>query len=110
MHEQEEFFSRKHDRLLNIAAWANGLVWVVIGWFILAGLVGLLQNVFTLQPAGYLAMDLEPYTLAKSVIDLSDSALKGLIYALVLKGISLGLYMIVETDINYRESRSEEGV
>jgi len=109
MYEQEEFFSRKHDRLLNIAAWANGLVWVVIGWFILAGSVGLLQNVFTIQPAGHLALDLEPYTIARSVIDLSTSLLRGVIYALVLKGISLGLNMIVETDINYREARSETG-
>jgi len=31
------------------------------------------------------------------------------IYALVLKGVSLGLNMIVETDINYREARSEAG-
>jgi hypothetical protein len=34
--------------------------------------------------------------------------LRGIIYYLVLKGISLGLNMIVETDINYRERKQEE--
>ena len=35
-------------------------------------------------------------------------AVQGLIYYLVLKGVSLGLTMIVETDLNYRDNRPEE--
>jgi hypothetical protein len=34
---------------------------------------------------------------------------EGAIYYLVLKGIALGLNMIVETDINYRDKKAEEG-
>ena len=33
--------------------------------------------------------------------------LKGIVYFLVLKGIALGLDMIIETDINYREAQNE---
>jgi hypothetical protein len=33
--------------------------------------------------------------------------LQGAIFYLVLKGIALGLDMIVETDINYRDSKVE---
>jgi len=34
--------------------------------------------------------------------------LQGAVYYLVLKGVALGLNMIVETDINYRDKEAEE--
>ena len=34
---------------------------------------------------------------------------EGAIYYLILKGIAIGLNMIVETDINYRDKSIEEG-
>jgi hypothetical protein len=40
------------------------------------------------------------------VIDILMTALNGLVYFLVLKGLALGVVMVVETDINYREKQS----
>jgi len=37
------------------------------------------------------------------VVDLASIFIRGAIYWLVLKGISAGLYMIVETDLNYKD-------
>jgi len=39
-------------------------------------------------------------------INMSATILRGVVYFLVLKGISLGLNMVVETDINYREKKT----
>jgi len=51
----------------------------------------------------------EPLKVFELGISMTAIVLRGIIYYLVLKGISLGLNMIVETDINYREG-SQEGV
>lgn len=40
--------------------------------------------------------------------DMLGTFLKGIIYFLVLKAVSLGLNMIIETDINYREQKRGE--
>ena len=41
---------------------------------------------------------------------MARSLLNGVVYYVVLKSISLGLNMIVETDINYREKKEKGGV
>jgi len=41
--------------------------------------------------------------------DMVKRLLGGFVYYVVLKGISLGLYMIVETDMNYREKENLGG-
>ena len=43
-------------------------------------------------------------------IDLFSVAMKGVVYFFVLKGISLGLNMIIETDLNYREKQEHGDV
>ena len=52
MNGETEFFSKRHSRLLNIAAWANGLVFVVVFWFIIVGIVEFLRNFLTFQGVG----------------------------------------------------------
>ena len=37
------------------------------------------------------------------VVDLASILIRGVVYWLVLKGISAGLNMIVETDLNYKD-------
>lgn len=113
MSEQEEFFSKKHNQLFIIATWAKYLSWLV-----LAGAVILTaQNLFTnlnaedipFKRAGISIpslIDLFFLTPANGLSYLFEAAnifINGVATFLLLKGVSLGLNMIVETDVNYRE-------
>jgi hypothetical protein len=111
MSEQEEFLSPKHKRLLNIAIWAKYLAWFVLAIYILSAMLVIPQDMAFFQrfegSSDYwriVAGDRLGY-----VIDIGSSILKnllaGAIYFVVLRGISVGLSMIVETDINYREKQ-----
>jgi hypothetical protein len=115
--EQEDFFSRNHLRLLNIAWWANNLAWIALVIIVLSAGARVLefQNTENLRavmsnqtPQGMLDIFAEkPLKAFELGIDVIAIILRGIIYYLVLKGISLGLNMIVETDINYREVDQE---
>ena len=39
-------------------------------------------------------------------VNMAVLALRGVVYYLVLQGVALGLSMVVETDINYRETEA----
>jgi hypothetical protein len=41
---------------------------------------------------------------------MAAAILSGATFYVVLKGISLGLNMIVETDVNYREVKNQGGI
>jgi hypothetical protein len=107
MSEQEEFLSPKHKRLLNIAIWAKYLAWFVLAIYILSAMLVIPQDMAFFQrfegSSDYWRI------VAGDVIDIGSSILKnllaGAIYFVVLRGISVGLSMIVETDINYREKQ-----
>jgi hypothetical protein len=120
MAEQEEFFSPSHDRLLTIAVWAKYLAWAALIYFIIqAGLV-----IFQYQAdlhrmqlwAGSSAImtlkelfEFDPlYYSIDVMVDMVSALLRGAIYYVVLRGVSLALYMIVETDVNYREQERKE--
>ncbi|HEX2994642.1 MAG TPA: hypothetical protein VHP14_07455 [Anaerolineales bacterium] len=106
MNEQEEFFEPNHKRLLSIATWAKYLAWVALViytlWAMLIVFMSFSNNGNPIQPPVGLGEGF------KSAIDVAGTFLKGVIYYLVLKGISLGLNMIVETDINYRDREREQ--
>jgi len=113
MSEQDEFFTKRHDRLLAVAVWAKYLAWLALIVSVLAPIALFIQkqNEFNSFPhfESGLALDFidmlarnPPYTISL-IIELLNTALRGIISFLVLKGISLGLNMIIETDLNYRE-------
>jgi len=114
MTEQQAFFSSNHNRLLSIATWSRYLAWVVLVIYILAapGVYIQEQNRQVLSnaiPSHYLSFskllaDNQLYAFSVFV-EIASTFLKGIVSFLVLKGISLGLNMIVETDINYREQK-----
>jgi hypothetical protein len=52
----------------------------------------------------------EPIHILDVSVQLARILLQGLVYWLALKGIALGLDMIVETDINYRDRNSTKDV
>ncbi len=105
MIEQEEFFSANHNRLLTIATWAKYLAWVVLIVYILWAVLLIAQD-FS-NHVNQLQSDIGLLEKFRVELNLATTLLRGVVYYLVLKGISLGLNMIVETDINYREQKQE---
>jgi hypothetical protein len=117
MKEREEFFSPNHNRLLSTAIWAKYLAWIVLIVYILSAGTQLIQ--FQTNAIDRAAMLNQPYKGLMNLLsenplntfrlgtNMAAVVLKGIVYYLVLKGISLGLNMIVETDINYREQKQE---
>ena len=105
MTEQEEFFSPSHKRLLSIATWAKYLAWIVLISYILWAISTYIQgqNAFSYQQ--FMGIP-HSSSMLSLYIESFGVLLKGVVYFLVLKGISLGLNMIIETDINYREQKA----
>ena len=117
MNEQDDFFTPQHERLLNIAIWTKYLAWVVIVVYILLtlGVYFQEQNYFLYSRGNSNQtyrdfMDLLTHSPSYGFsvfIEMTGIFLRGFMYFFVLQGVSLGLNMIVETDINYREQRDE---
>ncbi len=112
MKEQEDYFSQSHNRLLNIATWAKYLASIVLIFYIIWTGIQILQLIFAKDDGNFLGptslslitmLRLDPLSALEEVVRIALTMLRGLVYYLVLKGVSLGLNMIVETDINYRE-------
>lgn len=110
---EEEFFTKKHSRLMNIASVANTFAWIALGFEVLymAGRFVQLQNSYLMQamttgfgqPNFMEMLSQNPAYTFSLVVDLATILIRGVVYWLVLKGISAGLYMIVETDLNYKD-------
>ena len=120
MSKQEEFLSPEHGKLLNIAIWAKYLAWVVLAIYVFqTGFVIIQRQVNSQQMQAVIgdpissqeywdrALDKPIYYLIDIGSDMIYIFLKGVIFYIVLKGISLGFYMIVETDVNYREQENQ---
>ncbi len=114
MDQKEGFFSSKHERLLGMASWSRVLAWIVLTAFVLDAISFFYQNQIAYGNALQNFQNFteifrsDPGFAIKMILDSLSIILKGLVYYLVLRGISLGLNMIVETDINYRENRKRE--
>ena len=119
MSNPEDFFSSNHKRLLNIATWASYTAWIVLAFHILDALgtysqeqqTAMFTNMIPTRYSNFVELLKHNSLYASSLfVGILNIALTGIAYFLVLKGVSLGLNMIVETDINYREQKKEEGV
>ena len=119
MGEQENFFSQNQERLLIIAVWAKYLAWVVLFVNILLAGARIIQFQNTENYRAIISNGMpqslieilrdDPLKAFQLGINMVAIVLRGVVYYLVLKGIHLGLNMIVETDINYREKSIEKG-
>jgi hypothetical protein len=117
MNEQDDFFTPQHERLLNVATWAKYLAWIVLVVYFLwtIGTYIQEQNYFLYSSGSFnqTYRDFMDFLLQSPsysfgiFVEMIGVFLRGLTYFLVLKGISLGLNIIVETDINYREQKGE---
>ncbi|MBN2118468.1 MAG: hypothetical protein JW730_17980, partial [Anaerolineales bacterium] len=106
MTEQEEFFSPGHQRLLNIATWARYLAWAVLVVFIISGISRYFQAQLNQMLYGSISgnyadfiflLKTNPLFAASLFMQMLSIFVKGIVYFLVLKGISLGLNMIVSS-------------
>lgn len=99
----EEFFTPKHKRLGRISATANNFAWIVLVFFILQAFSQYLN--FTSHQSFQASIEMfkeNPEFALNLFLNMTDILLKGVVYWLTLKGVSLGLNMIMETDLNYR--------
>ena len=109
MEEQTDFLSPSHKRLLTVATWAKYLAWIVLVVYVLFTFGNYIQtqtyfvfNNTIRQERDFTALLSNNHLYAVSfLVESLGIVLKG--FFLTLKGISLGLNMIVETNINYRE-------
>ena len=107
-----DFFTAKHARLTRIAWYANIFAWLLFVIYILLAGAKFIQDqtLYTTfgitvgQSSDFMgALRENPLFAASYVVSWVSMFVQGVAYGLVLKGISVGLYMIVETDLNYRE-------
>jgi hypothetical protein len=112
----EQLFTDKHQSLYTIAKWANLFSWVVLVFFVLVLALNIFNsaNQFNAQYSGYMGMNFFQYLIAtpealmQYLVNWLLSLFKGIVFFLVLKGVSMGLNMIIETDLNYRGAEMEE--
>ena len=104
----------KYAKLMRIATLANIFAWIVlivyILWVVLKFFTG--KTNYEAQNFGehfefMRLLSENPLYIARYVLDMMSTFLQGVIYALVLRGIALGLNMIVETHLNYVENSQE---
>lgn len=109
---EQDYFSSNHNRLLTIATWAKYLAWIVLAFYLILAVLQFFQYQNFLNSSGQLPTDIwdyfknNPFDAFRLAVNILISILRGVIFYLVLKGLSLGLNMIVETDINYREQKA----
>jgi hypothetical protein len=113
----EEYFTSKHAKLDNIASAANTFAWIALGSqiFYMGARFFQLQNSYMMQvistgsgqPDFMEMLGRNPVYTISLIVDMASIFIRGIVYWLVLKGTSAGLYMIVETDLNYREEGEE---
>jgi hypothetical protein len=113
MKEQDDLFDWKHLSLWRISRSADTLSYiVVIVYMLLAVSTAFQYNTFAQNQYQTNLIGLfskSSVYIFEVPLQIVKVLLQGTIYYLVLKGVALGINMIVETDINYREQKVEEG-
>ncbi|MBL8077032.1 MAG: hypothetical protein JNM55_03645 [Anaerolineales bacterium] len=113
MTENNELFDRKHLRLWRISRQADSISTIVVFIYIFVIFGQLLQysKIANSQyQTGLISLLLKnPVFILDMIVQMGGGLVQGALYYLVLKGLALGLNIIVETDINYRENKIEGG-
>ncbi len=102
-----EFYTDNHHRLIRIATIANICVWIVliISILLTASQILTVFGFYIAVSTGPSFLDMlkhDPSTTVRLLLEAMRTLVQGVVFALVAKAISLGLEMIVETDLNYR--------
>ena len=101
--EQEIVLTKRNHKLLNIARICEIVAWVVLVAFILSGFITY-QNNYHLAESSFSSISDYFYFYFNIAVVIGLIILKGAVGFLTLYGISYGLKMLVETDVNYRLS------
>ena len=115
MNGSEEFFIKKHNTIYTAAKWANAFAWITLIALCLSTVTEIIKadNIFQMNCFAtncdslfeYLAD--HPFQWFTYGFSWVIPIIKGFAFFVILKGISFGLNMIVETDLNYREKAME---
>jgi hypothetical protein len=114
----DDSITKKHAKLTNVAVAANIFAWIifVVHIILVWAKYAEAQNIYmslTIAAGEYpdfSGMLREDFTYSASLFFNSlGILLRGIVYALVLKGISVGLYTILETKLN-KKTADETGV
>jgi len=107
-----DLLTKRHNLLLNFSKYANILAWVALSLDTIVSIMYAIQ--LTTLPAqiggGFSLWELarfDPWMIANKVMGIIQFFLTGVIAFLVLKGTSLCLAMVVETDVNHRIQSQE---
>ena len=112
----------RHAKLTRIAVFANLFAWIVLVFFVLSAGAKWIStrnqydvlNASAGQSGQYFTFDQkiqrDPVYAITIGLNVASIVMQGIVAALVLKGISLSLFMIVETDLNYRAVKEKDGV
>lgn len=104
---RDDFFTKNHGRLLDIAVAAKYVAWAVLIIYIISAILQVIRYDYDPNSGGWLTLRVlltnSPFELLRFVINILATILRAIVYYLVLTGISFGLNMIIETDLNYRE-------
>lgn len=104
-----EFLTSHHRQLKRVATVASIFAWVALGFYTFQALSTLLWAYYQPRLQPWQTPQGEPVVrflnLAISVI---GRLLSGIVDWLLLKGVALGLNMLVETDCNYRSQAQGE--
>jgi hypothetical protein len=113
----DNFFTADHERLARIADIAKVFAWIVFVVSILlvgAKFIGV-QNSYNVQamrlgqtPDFWGMMSQKPLYAFSVFVEMLSTLIYGIVYGLVLKGISLGLNMLIEIDLDNKENSREE--
>ncbi len=112
----ESLPTEKQKQLFRIASIANIFVWIVLAVYTLSIFVRLFntQNSYMMTNMNtsvdfWRMLAQTPLRAASLFIDMLRDFLQGVVLALVLRGISLGLNMIAEIDWNRKEELQGAG-
>lgn len=112
MKTDSSLFDWKHLRLWKISSQAETLATIVFIIYFLAMFGQISQYNKTANTEYQMSLinmlSKNPVFILDMLVQMAAVLLQGAVYYLVLKGLALGLNMLIETDLNYRDKKNEE--
>jgi hypothetical protein len=115
----DDFFKKKHAKLANFAFAANIFAWIllIVHIFLVWGKYVEVQNAYNFQASfsgnnpdfGEMLKGNTAYA-ASLYLDMLGIFLRGVVFALVLNGVSLGLYILLENNLNKKGADDDESM
>lgn len=111
--DSSELFTAKHKRLWRIASIAKIFSWIILIYYIFLTVLSVLNflNISGLRTIENVSTDFfkeAPLLAIQQTLNILKTFLTGSVFFLVLRAITFGLNMIIETDLNYRGKALEE--